>query len=186
MLLAIVLILTLAPLWPVVLMLTAGRAPASGDFDAAVVLGARVYADGTPSDALADQVLAAVELFHAGRCRVLIMSGGPGDGPVHETQAMRDLALAHAVPPEAILLDPDGVNTAATARNTAQLARAHTLRRVVGVTHFYHTPRVGMALRRAGLDADTQPASMRGRVLNRLPVFMAREVAAWWVYLVRG
>lgn len=167
-------------------MVTTGRSPASGSFDAAVVFGARVYADGRPSDALTDRVLAATALYHAGRCSVLIMSGGPGDGDTHETQAMRSIALAEGVPDHAVLLDTGGVNTAATAEGSARLAGGHGLHRVVAVTHFYHTPRAGLALRRAGLDADTEPASMRGRVLNRLPYFMLREAAAWWVYLVRG
>ncbi len=171
---------------PLGLMVTTGRSAASGSFDAAVVFGARVYVDGQPSDALADRVLAAVALHRAGRCPVLIMSGGPGDGDVHETQAMRRLAIDHGVPEQAILLDADGLNTRATAEGSARLAAQHGLRRVVAVTHFYHTPRAGMALRRAGLDADTEPASMRGRVLNRLPYFMLRQSAAWWVYFVRG
>lgn len=172
--------------WPLVLMGTTGRGQAVGLFDAAVVPGARVYADGRPSNALEDRVLEACALYKAGRCRGLILSGGPGDGPTHEVEAMRRLAEGQGVPPDAIVDDFNGINTAATARNAAEACRQRGWTRVVGVTHSYHAPRVGMALRREGLFVDTQPASMRGRVLNRLPYFMMREAAAWWVYLVRG
>jgi hypothetical protein len=57
--------------------------------DAIVVLGARAYASGKPSDALADRVRTACELYKEGLAPKLIFSGGPGDGAVHETEAMK-------------------------------------------------------------------------------------------------
>lgn len=170
--------------WPVVLMVTTGRSPAVGQFDAAIVFGARVYEDGTLSDALEDRVLAAIALYEGGRCDAIIMSGGPGDGAIHEADAMRSFAIDAGVPASAIIIDRDGVSTRATCENARDICLKRGFGRVVGVTHFYHTPRVEMGLHRAGFDTDTEPSSMRGRVLNRLPYFMAREAAVWWVYLV--
>ncbi|HLO34943.1 MAG TPA: ElyC/SanA/YdcF family protein, partial [Candidatus Deferrimicrobium sp.] len=46
--------------------------------DAAVVLGARVYADGAPSPLLADRIATGVELYRAGLVPRLVMSGGDG------------------------------------------------------------------------------------------------------------
>ena len=165
-------------------MITTGRASPTGQFDAAIVLGARVYEDGTPSDALMDRTLAGINLYIQNQTRALILSGGPGDGPVSEPQAMRSIALDHGVPDEAIILDESGFNTASTARNTAAICEIQNWEHVVGVSHFYHTPRLRIALKREGLEASTQSASMRGQVLNKLPIFMAREAVAWWVYVL--
>jgi hypothetical protein len=62
--------------------------------NAAVVFGCKVYASGTPSPALADRVLSACTLYHEGLVHHLVMSGGPGQGAIHETDAMRDLAVS--------------------------------------------------------------------------------------------
>src|SRR5206468_3041201 len=86
--------------------------------DAIVVFGARAYASGKPSPLLADRVRTACELYHEGYAATLVFSGGPGDGQVDEPHAMQRLAESLGVPESAILLDPDGLNTDATVRNT--------------------------------------------------------------------
>src|SRR5207249_10994105 len=83
-----------------------------------VVFGARAYADGSPSDALADRVRTACELYRDGLVKKLIFSGGPGDGAVHETESMRRLALRLGVKPDDMLADTAGLNTQATEKNT--------------------------------------------------------------------
>jgi uncharacterized SAM-binding protein YcdF (DUF218 family) len=167
--------------FPLLQMQLFGRTDYARPADAVVVLGARTYADGTPSQALADRVDTACRLYHENLAPRLILSGGPGDGRVHETEAMRQRAIAQGVAPADITLDPQGLNTAATARNTATIAHALNLRRVLIVTHPYHAPRAKIALQRAGVDALTVPARS-DRTLAKLPIFMAREVAAFWVY----
>src|SRR5690606_37149253 len=61
-------------------MVTFGATGYARRADAVVVLGARVYADGTPSLAVADRVRTACELVRAGHAPIIIVSGGPGDG----------------------------------------------------------------------------------------------------------
>lgn len=169
-------------LYPVVLMATVGNHKASTPADAALVLGARVYEDGSPSDALYDRVAAGVELYKDGLCEVLVFSGGPGVGSWTEPLVMRRLAIEEGVPESAIILDEQGFNTTASARNFAALQREHGWESVIGVTHFYHTPRLKLALRREGINAETHAAIRRGLVLKKLPIFMARETIAWWAY----
>ncbi len=157
--------------------------------DAVVVLGARVYADGTPSLALADRVRTASRLVLEGRAPILIVSGGPGDGHAHETDAMRALALRLGVPAGAIVVDRDGIDTDHTADNTARILRGMALDhagrpRVLAVSHGYHLPRVKLALEGAGLTAYTVPAR-ETRTLVRLPYYMARESIAFWAYTLR-
>ena len=74
--------------------------------DVAVVFGARAYADGRPSDALADRVRAACELYRSGTVTKLIFSGGPGDGAIHETEAVARARLHdELLAPHEILLN---------------------------------------------------------------------------------
>ena len=169
-------------LYPIVLMAAAGNHKAHNHADVALVLGARVYEDGSPSDALYDRIIAGVELYQAGLCDMLVFSGGPGVGEWTEPAVMRRIAIEEGVPESAIILDEQGFNTTASARNYAELQREQGWESVIGVTHFYHTPRLKLALRREGINAETHAAIRRGLVLKKLPVFMARESIAWWAY----
>jgi uncharacterized SAM-binding protein YcdF (DUF218 family) len=158
--------------------LTDYRRPA----DLIVVFGARAYAGGTPSSALADRVRTGCELYHAGLAPRLLFSGGPGDGAIHETEAMRRLAITLGVPGPAIALDPHGVNTEATVRNTARLLAGRPAR-VLAVSHFYHLPRIKMTYQRHGLDVFTVPCRTSNR--SHVPYNVFRETAAFWTYYLR-
>ena len=156
--------------------------------DAIVVYGCKAYADGTPSQALADRVYTACELYHEGLAPVIVMSGGPvRNSAMHETQAMADYAVSLGVPREAIVLDPGGLDTQATATNLqgvlAEVLATDTPR-LLAVSHDYHLPRVKLSLEREGFVAYTVPAEIR-RGLPSKPYLMARETAAWWYYFFR-
>ncbi|HVR73974.1 MAG TPA: YdcF family protein, partial [Planctomycetota bacterium] len=152
--------------------------------DAVVVLGARTYADGRPSDALADRVRTGVQVFLDGLAGTLVFSGGPGDGQVHETEAMRRMALDLGVPEKAIVLDPGGLNTRETVTNTARLFPGLGCRRILVVSHFYHLPRIKMSYQREGIEVFTVPAK-ESYFLTWMPFYLLREVAALWVYYLR-
>ena len=170
--------------FPVLQMLCFGKTDYRRPADAVVVLGARVYADGRPSDALADRVRTACKLYHGGFARKLIVSGGPGDGAIDEADAMRRMALQLGVKPADILMDPAGLNTQATVRNSeAVLSQVHASR-VLVVSHFYHLPRIKLAYQREGWEVYTVPAK-ESYLLRQTPYNMAREVAALWLYYLR-
>ncbi|MBI3919782.1 MAG: YdcF family protein [Armatimonadetes bacterium] len=152
--------------------------------DAVVVFGARAFKNGHCSRALRDRVRTGCQLYLDGLAHTLIFSGGPGDGAITEPEAMRRYALRLGVPDKDILLDPEGLDTEATAKNTCLLFTEHNLRRVMAVSHFYHLPRIKMTYRRHGWDVYTVPAQ-ESRVLVRMPYYMMREVAALWVYYLR-
>lgn len=159
--------------------------------DAIVVYGCKAYADGRPSQALADRVHTACALYHEGLAPLIVMSGGPvRNAEMHETQAMADYAVSLGVPREAIVLDPNGLDTQATAENFVKVfsdvpgtSRAGSIR-LLAVSHDYHLPRVKLSLERQGLTAYTVPAEIR-RGLPSKPYLMARETAAWWYYFFR-
>jgi vancomycin permeability regulator SanA len=170
--------------FPVTQMICFGNTDYRRPADVAVVFGARAYADGRPSDALADRVRTACQLYRQGLVKKLIFSGGPGDGAVHETEAMRRQAVRQGVKDGDILIDTAGLNTQATVRNTEAMFSQLGVHRVLVVSHFYHLPRIKMAYRRDGWEVYTVPAR-ESYYLRQTPYFMAREVAAMWVYYLR-
>jgi len=152
--------------------------------EAVVVFGARVYADGRCSDAVADRVRTGCALVGGGFGKTLILSGGPGDGAIHETEAMRAMAVNLGVPDESIVLDKDGLNTGMTVGNTCRIFESRGIERVLVVSHFYHLPRIKMAYQRRGWEVYTVPAK-ESYVLRELPWYLMREIAALWVYYAR-
>jgi vancomycin permeability regulator SanA len=170
--------------FPIAQMLCFGKTDYRRPADAVVVLGARVYADGRPSDALADRVRTACQLYRDGLARKLILSGGPGDGATHETETMRRMALQLGVKAGDIWLDEAGWNTQATVRNTEAIFSRWQASRILVVSHFYHLPRIKLAYQRDGWDVYTVPAK-ESHLLRQMPYNMAREVVALWVYYLR-
>ncbi len=115
----------------------------------AIVLGAGVWPDGTPSPMLADRVRGAVELYRLGRVDHLLMTGDNGTVDYDEPTVMRRIARAAGVPAEAITLDFAGFST------HDSCARAQRIFRVsdaVVVTQDFHIDRAVYLCRQAGID----------------------------------
>lgn len=147
--------------------------------DAIVVFGSKVHADGRPSGSLLDRTVTACRLWTRGAAPVLVLSGGRAPGAaVSEPQAMRTIALAHGVPDAALLLDEDGVTTAASVDNVAALARARGWRRIFAVSHDYHLARIRLLGDRARVPLRTVPAEETCPAGWKAAA-CAREVVAW-------
>jgi SanA protein len=119
--------------------------------DAAIVPGAYVFPDGTPSDMLADRLAAALALVRAGTVLRVIASGGP-----QEVAGMVAWLEQRGVAD--VVADPAGVRTWETMRGAAQLG----VQRVVICTQRFHLPRALYLGRAAGLDAVGLVADARG------------------------
>jgi vancomycin permeability regulator SanA len=161
-----------------------GRTDYRRKADAAVVFGCRVYADGRLSAALEDRVRTGVELYRQGLVRHLVMTGGPGNGDIHETQAMRQFAIDAGVPARCILVDEGGWDTDHSVASTVPLCEKLGLRRVLAVSHDFHLPRIKLTYARAGWDVFTVPARQKYRLAAR-PFLLARETVALWAYYLR-
>ena len=189
---AAVLVATLgwAIAFPLAQMLFFGTTDYRRPADAAVVFGARVYANGRPSPLLADRIRAGVELNRAGLAPVLVMSGGDGADGFNEAQVMRAEAIAQGVDPAAILVDRAGVSTEATVTNAMTMLEARSgdprpgVLRLMAVSQAYHLPRVQLAFAAAGIDVLTVPAT-EAQPIGEMPFLVAREIPAFWAYFVR-
>lgn len=77
----------------------------------AIVFGAQVKKDGTPSVVLRDRVETAVALYKSGKVEKLLMSGDNRFVDYNEPEAMRRYALALGMPEADIVLDYAGRRT---------------------------------------------------------------------------
>jgi SanA protein len=141
---------------------------------AALVLGAQVKPDGTPSDMLFDRVRAAEDLYRAGRVDKLLLSGDHSRVDYDEVGTMRRMMLADGIPAADIFTDHAGFDTWDSAQRAKRVFDA---RSVVVVTQGFHMARALYEARHAGLDATGFIADRRdyGRVMPRLK---AREALA--------
>ena len=150
--------------------------------DTAVVFGATVYASGKPSPLLHDRVMTGVRLYHEGRVRQIVMTGAIDERRGQsEPVAMRRLAVREGVPLKDVIIDEQGVNTAASIRNLASMDRRFGLGRLLLVSNDHHTSRIRLACHRLGLACYTVPAELRAVPL-REPYYLMRELAGFVYY----
>ncbi len=149
--------------------------------DAAVVFGAQVYPDGTPSPVLQDRLDTAISFYQEGYAPVLVMSGGIDVDGTSEARAMRDYAVRNGVAADDILMDEQGSTTERTAQNTVGFLHDANMERVAAVSNFYHLARIKMLYLAEGMDVVTVPS-----VPNKDPDYplynVVREIPGWWYY----
>ena len=157
-----------------------------GPADMAVVLGNRVYADGSLSPVLQGRVDRALELYRQGRVPRIMVSGGRGNenGDSHypEGTAMKDYLVAHGVPADRIIEDNDGWNTYLTAKDFLPVADSLHVHSVIVVSSFYHITRSRYIIRKLGFRNVYSDAS-RTFHWNDL-VGLPRDALAFYKYLL--
>lgn len=116
--------------------------------EVAVVLGGgiypREYRQRWPNlKSTADRVWHAARIYHAGKARVLLLSGGhnPRISATSEAVAMRSFLQDMGVPYEAIWLEQRSRSTTQNAEFSARWLQARSLDRVILVTSALHMPR---------------------------------------------
>lgn len=100
----------------------------------------------------------AARLYHAGKAKVLLLSGGSvrtGDGS--EADAMRRVLLDLGVPDQALWLEDASVNTASNAEHTVALLQSPHIDSILLVTSALHMPRARIAFERAGVNVSPAP-----------------------------
>jgi len=144
--------------------------------DAALVLGARVWPDGRPSRFLRERVETAATLYHRGLVPRLVLTGaGSNREGLDETEAMARTALGLGVPQEALVLDPSGHDTRASARNALH---ALGLRSVIVCTQEFHLPRAMWLCASVGLESQGAHPELLAR--QHTAIGYARELPATW------
>lgn len=154
--------------------ITAGQA-AEFDADCILVLGARVYEDGSPSGVLEDRLITAVGAYESGASDRLLMSGDHGRVDYDEVNVMKRYAVESGVPSEHVFMDHAGFSTYESIYRARDVFKA---RRVLIVTQRYHLYRALYIAKRMGLEAYGLAADIRnysGQTRFELREVLARD-----------
>jgi len=161
----------------------AGLTDHLGHADAALVLGNTVNPDGTPSPRLKARLDKALSLYRDGYFPKIIVSGATGKEGVPEGTAMKKYLVQAGVPESAVIVDDQGVDTFASAKNTAEILRAGKSKSILVVTQYFHIPRSKLSLSRFGISPiyNAHPDYFEARDIYSI----LREGPAYLKYFIR-
>ena len=153
----------------------------------AIVFGAGLLRNGTPSAVLRDRVETAARLYSEGKVDKLLMSGDNRFIDYNEPASMRNYAIGLGVPEKDIVLDFAGRRTYDTcyrARHIFQVQEA------ILVTQRFHMTRALYLCNQLGVSAAGVPADVRNYRQRSYMYWYLREVPAtavaiWEVWVTR-
>ncbi len=163
---------------------TAEQVPAAR---VAIVFGAGLWRDGTPTPVLRDRVSQAAKLFFDGKVEKLLMSGDNSHQNYNEPLAMRDYAVSLGVPEQAIVLDYAGRRTYDTCYRARDI---FGVKKAILVTQSFHLPRALYICNNLGIQANGVASDLRNYHQRSLSYWNMREVPAtlvafWEIYVTR-
>ncbi|ULL19562.1 hypothetical protein DVH26_01435 [Paenibacillus sp. H1-7] len=141
--------------------------------DAILVLGARVYADGSVSKILNDRLEVALELNRASKSDKFIVSGDHGQIDYDEVNTMRRFLQERNVEPQHIFMDHAGFSTYESMYRARDIFQAQ---KVLIVTQEYHLLRAVYTARQLGLDA--YGVASDKQLYQGMPRYELRELLA--------
>lgn len=115
----------------------------------AIVFGAGVLSDGTPSAMLEDRVRTAAELYRAQKIDRILVSGDNRFASYNEPKAMREYLISHAVAPKDVIMDYAGRSTYETCLRAREI---FGVRRALLITQQFHLPRALYLASSLGMD----------------------------------
>ena len=140
----------------------------------AIVLGASVTSNDTPSDALKDRLLTGIALYRTHTVDKLLLSGDDGDFHADEIDAMKNFALANGVTNTADLLtDGKGYRTYESCK------RAHDVLRItkaIVVTQRFHVGRAIYLCDSLGIQTEGVISDLE--TYQKIVMFWIRDLAA--------
>jgi SanA protein len=125
----------------------------------ALLLGAKVEPDGTPSPMLRDRIAVAARLYRDGKVERVLASGDHGTVAYDEVNAMKRALIADGVPASAIFTDHAGFDTWDSVVRARKVFKGTS---ALVVTQGFHLPRAVWLARHAGLDAHGVSADLSG------------------------
>ena len=167
------------------LIVVQGQRDDARDSGAAVVLGAAQW-NGDPSPVLQARLDHALDLYHRGVVKRIILTGGVGLGDRFSEAAVgKQYLLDRQLSPEVLLLDERSTTTWENMQNAADLARANGIDTVLLVSDPFHMLRSLKMARDLGLSAYGSPTRTSPISWNRVAEarYVVREIWAYLVYL---
>lgn len=151
----------------------------------AIVFGAGLYRDGSPTPVLRDRVATAAGLYNSGKAEKLLMSGDNSTPSHNEPGAMRDYAIGLGIPDEDIILDYAGRRTYDTCYRAREI---FNLESAILVSQSFHLPRALYTCNLLGVTAVGVPADLRryrrsSQTFWNLRESVATVVALWQIHI---
>jgi len=146
----------------------------------AIVFGAGLGRDGSPSPVLRDRVVTAAELYFSGKVEKILMSGSSDFVNYSEPRSMRAYGLDLGVPAEDIVLDEAGRRTYDSCYRARHIFKVDS---AILVTQGFHLPRALYVCNALGLPATGVAADLREYRRFSLLYWSLRETAATLVAL---
>lgn len=145
-------------------------------YDAIVVLGASVQADGTPSNMLIDRLRGAVELYKKGVSEKIVVSGDRSvENDYDEVASMKKYCVDNGVPASDIIIDGEGYSTYESMYNAVKKLN---LKSIIILTQKYHSYRAVFIARKLGAEADGFATNYRDYIFSAQTQRDFREIAA--------
>ena len=141
----------------------------------AIVFGAGLWRDGSPTPVLYDRVATAAQLYFSGRVEKLLMSGDNRVVEYNEPWAMRSAAIELGVPEEDIVLDYAGRRTYDTCYRASAI---FGLDEAILVTQAFHLPRALYLCNQLGLPSVGVEADQRVYRKSSMTIWTIRETVA--------
>ena len=152
--------------------------------DVAIVLGAKVYEDGTPSRILGDRLRAAEMLYRANKVKKIIVSGDHMAKEYDEPGAMEKFLVSRGIPKDDVVMDHAGFRTL---DSIARANKVFGVNNAVICTQRFHLARSVYLAAAHGMDAVGFEADLtwyRGHMLNYFREFVARSFAILDVHVL--
>jgi SanA protein len=141
----------------------------------AIVFGAGLWRDGSPTPILQDRVETGARLFFAGKVEKLLMTGDNSIVEHNEPEAMRQYALKLGVPESAIVLDYAGRRTYDSCYRAKEIFRVNE---AILITQKFHLARALFLCNALGLDGVGVEANNRNYRKASLLFWNFRELPA--------
>lgn len=152
------------------------------DAQVAIVFGAGLRRDGSPTPILQDRVQTAVDLYKAGKVKKLLMSGDNRYLDYNEPGSMREYALSLGVPEQDIVLDYAGRRTYDTCYRAGYI---FGITKAILVTQPFHLPRAIYTCRSMGMDATGMAAQNNNYSKLSQLYWNIREIPAMLVSIIQ-
>jgi uncharacterized SAM-binding protein YcdF (DUF218 family) len=158
-----------------------------------------------------DRILYAAKLYKEGKAPLIILSGGRIQwlgGGNSEARDMAEILQLMDIPPEAIILEPNSLNTRENAVNTQKILKARKIDKILLVTSAFHMPRSLLIFQRLGMKPIPAPTdftiarqeleeptySIESKILSSIPdsshlddtTTAIKEYIGIFIYRLRG
>jgi len=132
--------------------------------EAIVVVAGGITNEASLSDWSLVRLQKGMELWHAKKAPLLVLSGGKQnpDFFISEAEALAKEAMRFGIPQKAMLLEQTSRNTYEQAQRTSEILKQHQIKKIVLVTSRFHLPRAAAAFRKAGLETIPVAAIAKG------------------------